>query len=69
MQQYWDYLPGTYWSIHKPPVYGMDAGIPDWMGGYNQYKQRMICYGNAVVPQQFYPVFKAISEVENVYLI
>ena len=69
MRQYWDYLPGTYWAVHKPPVYGMDDGIPDWMGGYRQYKQRMICYGNAVVPQQFYPVFKAISEVENVYLI
>lgn len=67
MQQYWNYLPGTYWSVHKPPVCGMDDGIPDWMGGYTQYKQRMMCYGNAVVPQQFYPVFKAIAEVENVH--
>lgn len=32
-QQYWDYLPGTYWAVHKPPIFGMDDGIPDWMGG------------------------------------
>lgn len=26
---------------------------------------RIKCLGNAVVPQQFYPFFKAIMEVEN----
>ena len=65
VQQYWDYLPGTYWAVHKPPVFGMDDGIPDRMGGYKQYKERMMSYGNAVVPQQFYPVFRAIAEVEG----
>ena len=65
MQQSWDYLPGTYWAVHKPPLCGMVDGIPDWMGGYRGYKERMQCYGNAVVPQQFYPIFKAIAEVEN----
>ena len=44
---------------------GMDDGIPSWMGGYREYKERMQCYGNAVSPQQFYPVFKAIAEVEK----
>lgn len=63
----WSYLPGTYWAVHKPPVCGMDDGVPSWMGGYRQYKQRMTCYGNAVSPQQFYPVFKAIAELENGY--
>lgn len=58
-------MPGTYWAVHKPPVFGMDDGIPDWMGGYKQYKERMMSYGNAVVPQQFYPVFRAIAEVEG----
>lgn len=48
-----------------PPVCGMDDGIPDWMGGYKEYKERMQCYGNAVVPQQFYPIFKAIAEIES----
>lgn len=65
MQLSWDYLPGAYWAIHKPPVCGMDDGIPDWMGGYKQYKERMQCYGNAVVPQQFYPIFKAITDIER----
>ena len=67
VQQPWDYLPGAYWAVHKPPVCGMDDGVPSWMGGYRGYKQRMQCYGNAVSPQQFFPVFKAIAEVEGLY--
>lgn len=65
MQQPWNYLPGTYWAVHQPPVCGMDDGISDWMGGYKEYKERMQCYGNAVAPQQFYPIFKAIAEIET----
>lgn len=49
----------------NPPVCGVDDGVPSWMGGYQQYRQRMQCYGNAVVPQQFYPVFRAIVEIER----
>lgn len=63
----WVNLPGTYWAIHKSPVCGMADGISDWMGGYQQYRERMMCYGNAVVPQQFYPVFKAIADIERKY--
>lgn len=63
----WNYLPGAYWAVHKPPVCGMDDGVPSWMGGYRGYKQRMQCYGNAVSPQQFFPVFKAIAEMEGLY--
>ena len=64
-QQPWQYLPGTYWAVHQPPICGMDDGIPSRLGGYSEYKQRMQCYGNAVVPQQFFPVFKAIAEIEG----
>lgn len=63
--QSWNHLPGTYWAVHSPPVCGMDDGIPDWMGGYKEYKERMQCYGNAVVPQQFYPIFKTIADIER----
>lgn len=66
--QPWEYLPGVYWSIHKPPVCGMADGIPNWMGGYRRYKERMQCYGNAVSPQQFYPVFESIAKVEAMIL-
>lgn len=60
-----DYLPGTYWAVHKPPVCGMGDGVPSWMGGYSQYKQRMTCYGNAVVPQQAFPIFQALAMAEQ----
>lgn len=62
----WDYFPGTYWAVHKPPICGMDDGIPNRMGGYKQYKEQMQCYGNAVVPQQVFPVFKVLKEVINI---
>ena len=61
----WTYLPGVYWAVHKPPVCGLADGIPSWMGGYREFKERMQCYGNAVVPQQFYPIFKAIADIEG----
>lgn len=64
-QQSWNYLPGTYWAVHKPPVCGMDDGIPSGMGSYKRFKQRMQCYGNAVVPQQFFPVFDAMAKFEG----
>jgi len=64
--QPWDYLPGTYWAVHKPPVCGVDDGIPDRVDGYKRYKERMQCYGNAVVPQQVYPVFKVLKEMLDI---
>lgn len=38
------------------------ASIAD---AYELGPERMQCYGNAVVPQQFFPVFQAISEIET----
>ncbi len=61
--RHWDYLPGTYWAVHKPPVCGMADGIPGGMDGRVRYKAEMIAFGNAVVPQQAYPIFRAIADI------
>ena len=45
------------WEI-EPRPYGVADGIPNRV-------DRLRCLGNAVVPQQFYPIFKAIVEVEK----
>lgn len=33
--------------------------------GISNYMDRIKCLGNAVVPQQFYPIFKIIAEIET----
>ena len=56
-----DGLPGWvdgYWDI-EPDIPRIAKGIPHRC-------DRLKALGNAVVPQQFYPVFKAIAEVEYV---
>lgn len=47
---------GEWWKI-QPRPYGVADGIPNRV-------DRLKCLGNAVVPQQFYPIFKAIAELE-----
>ena len=47
----------TQWAV-EPNVGRVAHGIPDRV-------DRLKCLGNAVVPQQFYPIFKAIYEVEE----
>lgn len=48
-------IPRAYWETHKSPSVGVDDGIPDRV-------DRSIALGNAVVPQQIYPIFKGIVE-------
>ena len=47
------------WSI-EPNVGRVAHGVPARV-------DRLKCLGNAVVPQQAYPIFKAIAELENIH--
>ena len=47
----------SYWMVEP-------AGVPRVTTDKKNRVDRLKCLGNAVVPQQFYPIFKAISEVE-----
>lgn len=52
-----DFLINHYWDI--------EPDIPRISSGAEYRVDRLKCLGNAVVPQQFYPVFRAIAEIER----
>lgn len=52
-----DFLIDHYWDE--------EPDIPRVATGIEHRVDRLKCLGNAVVPQQFYPIFRAIYEVEN----
>ena len=52
-----EYVAGEWWPA-EPDVGRVAHGVPSRV-------DRLKCLGNAVVPQQFYPVFKAISDIER----
>lgn len=54
-----DFIINHYWDE--------EPDIPRIATGIKHRVDRLKCLGNAVVPQQFYPIFKAISEIMQSY--
>lgn len=52
-----EYVTGEWWPA-EPDVGRVVDGVPSRV-------DRLKCLGNAVVPQQFYPVFQAIADIER----
>ena len=52
-----EYVAGEWWQT-EPNVGRVANGVPSRV-------DRLKCLGNAVVPQQFYPVFQAIADIER----
>lgn len=50
-----------YW-LPDPAEYG---DVPRVASGIEHRVERLRCLGNAVVPQQYYPVFRAIADIEG----
>lgn len=48
----------TLWRANQSAICRKDDGIDDWV-------DRIATLGNMVVPQQFYPIFKAIADIER----
>ena len=59
MDGYLNFIINHYW--------GNEPDIPRIATGIEHRVDRLKCLGNAVVPQQFYPIFKAISEIMQSY--
>ena len=51
------YVAGEWWPA-EPNVRRVVNGVPNRV-------DRLKCLGNAVVPQQFYPIFQAIADIER----
>lgn len=72
--QAWGFGGESRWPT-EPGLGGMADGLPRWLDepadipriakGVKDRVGRLKCLGNAVVPQQFYPIFEAIAQIER----
>lgn len=52
-------------GMSKPGFWMNEPDVPRITNKKEHRKDRIQCLGNAVVPQQFYPVFQAIADIER----
>lgn len=58
--EHWRKFSELHWSVPKPGICRMDDGFSRELD-----KSRLIALGNAVVPQQIYPIFETIVKIES----
>ncbi len=58
--EHWRKVSELHWSVPEPGICGVDDGVSRELD-----KSRLIALGNAVVPQQIYPVFEAIVKYDR----
>ena len=51
--------------MSEPGFWLPEPDIPRITSKKEHRKDRLQCLGNAVVPQQFYPIFQAIADIER----
>jgi DNA (cytosine-5)-methyltransferase 1 len=56
----WRSVPRVDWGVSGPPVSRVSDGVPRELD-----KRRSIALGNAVVPQQIYPILAAIKQIDD----
>lgn len=52
-------------KVHHREKWRAEPGVGRVVNGISCRMDRIKCLGNAVVPQQFYPIFKAIADIEG----
>ena len=52
-------------QVHNGGKWRTEPGVGRVVNGLPHRVDRLKCLGNAVVPQQFYPIFQAIADVER----